>query len=170
MSSWSSGKNNFEQDFQISKHHFISQRENQIMGYTLVSGNKPSSVALHQNHIIVFIEMLNKMPNICSKFQYAKNQVGWCWKALNKHLFLSFHLNRYTTNIPISCLGIYQVQCVKIWSGCYCPFKIYLFFKFLKPHNFHKIHRIDMELTSSMSSKLCQGQRSNQRSNVWPFL
>ena len=28
------------------------------MGYTIVSGNKPSSVALHQNHAIVFIEML----------------------------------------------------------------------------------------------------------------
>ena len=28
------------------------------MGYTIVSGNKPSSVALHQNHAKVFIEIL----------------------------------------------------------------------------------------------------------------
>ena len=32
----------------------ISQRENYITSYTIVSGNKPSSVALHQNHTIVF--------------------------------------------------------------------------------------------------------------------
>ena len=45
------------------------------MGYTIVSGNKPSSVVLHQNNAKVFkcIEMLlkiNKIPNICSKSQY----------------------------------------------------------------------------------------------------
>ena len=44
------------------------------MGYTIVSGNKPSSLALHRNHAIVFNEMLlnkcqsfilnHKMPNI----------------------------------------------------------------------------------------------------------
>ena len=28
------------------------------MGYTILSGNKPSSVAIHQNHSKVFIEML----------------------------------------------------------------------------------------------------------------
>ena len=32
-----------ERDFQISKHHWISQTEIYIMGYTIVSGNKPSS-------------------------------------------------------------------------------------------------------------------------------
>ena len=40
------------------------------MGFTIVSGNKPSSIAQHQNHAIAFIEM------ICFKSQYAKNQVG----------------------------------------------------------------------------------------------
>ena len=45
------------------------------MGYTIVSGNKPSPVALNQNHAIVFIKKLNKVPNICSKSQYTKNQV-----------------------------------------------------------------------------------------------
>ena len=38
-----------ERDFLIIKHHLISQRENKIMGYTIVSGNKPSSVALHSS-------------------------------------------------------------------------------------------------------------------------
>ena len=40
------------------------------MGYTIVSGNKPSSVTLHQKHaIIVFIEMLKQMLNFYSKSQ-----------------------------------------------------------------------------------------------------
>ena len=54
------GLKKIERGFQISKHNLISQRENEIMGYTIVSGNKPSPVALHQNHaiIVVFIEML----------------------------------------------------------------------------------------------------------------
>ena len=43
---------------QISKHHLISQREHKIMDYTIVSGNKPSSVAINQKHAKVFIEML----------------------------------------------------------------------------------------------------------------
>ena len=60
--------NKLERDFRISKHHFISQ----IMGYTIVSGNTPSSVALYQIHAIVFIEMFY------SKSQIAKNQLGWC--------------------------------------------------------------------------------------------
>ena len=30
------------------------------MSYMIVSGNKPSSVTLHQNHVILFIEMLLK--------------------------------------------------------------------------------------------------------------
>ena len=51
------------------------------MGYTSVSDNKPSSVALHQNHAIVFIEKLNKMPNICSKSQYAKKPSGMVLKS-----------------------------------------------------------------------------------------
>ena len=50
--------NKLERDFYISKHRLISQRENQIMDYTIVSDNKLSSVALHQNHAIIFIEML----------------------------------------------------------------------------------------------------------------
>ena len=50
-----------------------------MMGYTIVLSNKPLPVALHQNHaIIVFIEMLILMPNICFKSPYAKNEVGWC--------------------------------------------------------------------------------------------
>ena len=42
------------------------------MGYTIAaSGNKPSSVALHQNHAIhvVFIEMLKQMTTFYSKSQ-----------------------------------------------------------------------------------------------------
>ena len=35
----------------------------------------------------------------------------------------------------------------KVLRGCYCPFKIYLFLKFSKAHNFDKIHRRDMGLT-----------------------
>ena len=36
------GNNNkLERDFQISKHHLIGQKENEIMGYTIVSGNNP---------------------------------------------------------------------------------------------------------------------------------
>ena len=46
------------------------------MGYTIVSGNKPSPLAPHQNYAMIFIGWFNKMPNICSKSQYAKNQVG----------------------------------------------------------------------------------------------
>ena len=46
------------------------------MGYTIVSGNKPTLVVLYQNHAIVFIEMFYKMTNISSKSQYVKNQVG----------------------------------------------------------------------------------------------
>ena len=48
--------NKLQRDFKIRKHHFISQRENSIMGYTIVSGNKPSPVAInvHQNHAKVF--------------------------------------------------------------------------------------------------------------------
>ena len=49
-----------ERDFQISKHYLISQRENLIMGKTIISDNKPSSVDLHHNHATVFIEMLIK--------------------------------------------------------------------------------------------------------------
>ena len=30
-------ENILERDFQISKHHLISQRENKIMGYTIIS-------------------------------------------------------------------------------------------------------------------------------------
>ena len=45
------------------------------MGYTIVVGNKPSSVALHQTHAIVFIEMLLQMPKFYSKSQNSKNQV-----------------------------------------------------------------------------------------------
>ena len=44
--------NKLERDFQISKHHLIK------LDNGLVSGNKPSSVALHQNHILVFTEIL----------------------------------------------------------------------------------------------------------------
>ena len=50
--------NKLERNFKISNHLLISQRENYIMGYTIVLGNKPSSVTLHQNHAVVFIEML----------------------------------------------------------------------------------------------------------------
>ena len=39
---------------------------------TIVSGSKLSSEALHQNHAMVFIEMLES--NIRSKSQYAKNR------------------------------------------------------------------------------------------------
>ena len=43
------------------------------MGYTIVSGNNPSSVALHQNLAIVsLIECSNKMQKGNSKYQYAK--------------------------------------------------------------------------------------------------
>ena len=48
------------------------------MGYTIVSDNKPSSVALLQNNAIVFIEMLKQIPWFYSKSQNAKNQVVWC--------------------------------------------------------------------------------------------
>ena len=43
------------------------------MGYTIVSGNKPSPVALHQNHPILFIEMLKEMPKFYSKSQNEKS-------------------------------------------------------------------------------------------------
>ena len=39
----------------MSKHHLLSQRENYILGYSIVSGNISSSVALHQNHAIISI-------------------------------------------------------------------------------------------------------------------
>ena len=41
--------NKLKRYFQIRQHHLTSQRENEIMGKTIVLGNKPSSVALHQN-------------------------------------------------------------------------------------------------------------------------
>ena len=51
-------KNKLERNFQISQYHLISHRHKYIMGYTIVSGKKPSSVSLNQNHTILFIEML----------------------------------------------------------------------------------------------------------------
>ena len=42
------------------------------MGYTIVSGNKPSSVALHQNHAKCF----NKTPNICPKLVIPSFSLG----------------------------------------------------------------------------------------------
>ena len=59
--------NKLERDSKLKiKIHLISQRENYIMGYTIVSGNKPSSVVLHQNYLIVFIEILFKKCQIYS--------------------------------------------------------------------------------------------------------
>ena len=43
--------NKLEWDFQMIKHYLISQRENLTMCYRIVLGNKPSSVALHQNNL-----------------------------------------------------------------------------------------------------------------------
>ena len=49
---------NLTRGLHISKHHLISQRENEIVGYTTILGSKPSSVALHQKYAILVIEML----------------------------------------------------------------------------------------------------------------
>ena len=38
--------NILERDFKKGKHHLISQREHLVMGLTIVSGSKPSPVAL----------------------------------------------------------------------------------------------------------------------------
>ena len=59
--------------------------------YTIDSGNKPSSVALHQNHAISLYRNTNKMPNICSKSQYTKNQcaedptINNSWKSIAEY-------------------------------------------------------------------------------------
>ena len=52
-----SGKNKIRTRPQISKHHLISQREIWARRF---SGNKPSLVALYENHAILFIEMLKE--------------------------------------------------------------------------------------------------------------
>ena len=68
---------------QISKHHLISQRENEIMGYTIVSGNKPSSVALHQNHAnIIYRNALIKYKIFVLNHNVSKTK----WDGVN-HLF-----------------------------------------------------------------------------------
>ena len=46
------------------------------MGYTIVSGNTPSSVALYQNHGIVFIEILKSNAKYLFKSSYGKNQLS----------------------------------------------------------------------------------------------
>ena len=67
------GNNNkLERDFQISKHHLISQKESQMMGQTIVSGNKLASVDLFQKLAIVFLENICNTPNITTKSEYAK--------------------------------------------------------------------------------------------------
>ena len=57
--------NKLERDFQISKHHLISQRENYIMSYTIVSGNKPSSVKPYTKTMQYY---LSKCVNKCQRF------------------------------------------------------------------------------------------------------
>ena len=44
----------------MSKHHLLGQGDNWNIGYTIVSGKTPSSVALHKNDSVVFIEILAK--------------------------------------------------------------------------------------------------------------
>ena len=55
-----------EREFQISKHHLISQKED----------NKPPSKALHQNRAIVFIEMLLYNANYLFKFSVCPKWDG----------------------------------------------------------------------------------------------
>ena len=57
------------------------------MGYTLVSGNKPSSVALHHNHVILFIEMLKQMPTFYYKYQIPKIK----WDGAEEHTINNFY-------------------------------------------------------------------------------
>ena len=60
--------------FQINKHNLIGQIENFKIGYIIVQGNKPSSVAIHTNHAIrnilntagTFIEMVKQIPKFYS--------------------------------------------------------------------------------------------------------
>ena len=52
------------------------------MGYAIVSGNNPSSVALQQNNALVFIEMLKYMPKFYSTSQNAKTKQE-CWQIKN---------------------------------------------------------------------------------------
>ena len=60
------------------------------MGYTIVSGNRPSSVALHKNLAIVFIEMFKQMPKFYSKSRNAKKSIGMVLK--NPQLTISVKL------------------------------------------------------------------------------
>ena len=47
------------------------------MGYTIVSGNKPSSVALHQNHAIILIEMFNKCQSFIIILNLKMPKIKW---------------------------------------------------------------------------------------------
>ena len=57
--------NTLERDFQISKCHLIGHTENKIMGYTIVSGNKPSLAALHQIQVIASVKRINCLDCFC---------------------------------------------------------------------------------------------------------
>ena len=70
------------------------------MGYMIVSGTKPSSVALHQNHANVFTEMLLLIK--CQIFILNRNMPKTKWEGSEddkiKHFFKieSIKFNKHT--------------------------------------------------------------------------
>ena len=60
------------------------------MGYTIVSGNKPSSIALHQNNaILVFIEMI--LINKCQSFILNLKMPKIKWDGAEDPTIMNFY-------------------------------------------------------------------------------
>ena len=73
-----------EPDFQISKHDLFCQRENWITGHTIVSVNKHSPLALHQNDAMVSIETVWLYCQLSIQNLNIPNfKWGWFWDAHN---------------------------------------------------------------------------------------
>ena len=61
-------------DFKISKHHLISQRENYIMGSTIVSGKTVISSPTSESCNSIYRKCLKQTPDIYTKSQFAKSK------------------------------------------------------------------------------------------------
>ena len=99
------------------------------MGQSIVSDNKPSAVALHQNHASIYRNAFNKMLNIYSKSRHAKNKVGWCWKTHQNILImlLKVRIDRSQPQYLISTEIDRNTNWRLIWSTRRdtCPFTLF---------------------------------------------
>ena len=90
--------------------------------YIIVSGNKTSSVDLHQNHAMIFIEMLKQMQKFYFKPQNAKNQVRLVLKSPQfKTIYIkliSEHIEYALLSFVIDNFTFFVVALVKRWMDC----------------------------------------------------